>query len=159
MGKSHGAHHTKFRQEMLQRDNPGDSLQISSAKSAFIECMFLPHRQLAGHCIRDISLIWLIITQCRSVFMSTKLILSRVHVPPAHSGQHDAVLSMTLCAVWCKLTSYCSNLQSAPVAAGHLKSDNTRMTTESRKPGVFIKTAHHENNNDNKNNYNNNNNN
>ena len=32
------------------------------------------------------------------------------------------------------------------------------MTTESRKPGIFIKTAHHENNNDNKNNYNNNNN-
>ena len=37
-------------------------------------------------------------------------------------------------------------------------SDNTRMTTGSRKPGVFIKTAHHENNdknndnNDNKNN-------
>ena len=23
MAKSHGAHHTKFRQEMLQRDNPG----------------------------------------------------------------------------------------------------------------------------------------
>ena len=33
------------------------------------------------------------------------------------------------------------------------------MATASRKPGVFVKTAHHENNNDNKNNDNNNNNN
>ena len=30
------------------------------------------------------------------------------------------------------------------------------MTTGARKPGVFVKTAHHENNNDNKNNDNNN---
>ena len=37
MGKSHGAHHTKFRQEMLQRDNPGWQLQIISTKRAFIE--------------------------------------------------------------------------------------------------------------------------
>ena len=46
----------------------------------------------SGHCIRDSSLIWLINminTQCRPVFMSTKLVLSRVHVPPARSGQHD----------------------------------------------------------------------
>ena len=47
----------------------------------------------SGHCIRDISLIWLINminTQCRPAFMSMKLVLSRVHVLPARSGQHDA---------------------------------------------------------------------
>ena len=49
MGKSHGAYHAKFRQEMLQRDNPGDNLQISSTKRAFIECVFLPHRLRSLH--------------------------------------------------------------------------------------------------------------
>ena len=59
-----------------------------------------------------------------------------------------AVVSMTLCAVWRKQTSARS---SRPMKIGQ-----HRMTTGSRKPGVFIKTAHHENNNDNKNNDNNN---
>ena len=45
----------------------------------------------------------------------------------------------------------------APVAAVQKKSDNNRMITGSRKPGIFIKTVHHENNNDNKNDDNNNN--
>ena len=51
MGKSHVPLHTKFRQEMLQRDNPtkGDNLQISSTKRAYVECMFLPHRLRSLH--------------------------------------------------------------------------------------------------------------
>ena len=50
MGKSHEAHHTKFRQEMLQRDTPpGDNLQISNTKRAFIECIFLPRRLRSLH--------------------------------------------------------------------------------------------------------------
>ena len=39
---------TKFRQEMKQRDNPGDNFQISSTKR-FIQCMFLPHRLRSLH--------------------------------------------------------------------------------------------------------------
>ena len=91
MGKSHGAHHTKFRQEMLQRDNPDDNLQISSTKRAFIECMFLPRRLRSLHQGYFPDLINMINTRCRPAFMSTRLVLGRVHVPPARSGQHDAV--------------------------------------------------------------------
>ena len=65
---------------------PGDNLQISSTKRAFVECMFLPHRLRSLHQGYFPDLI-----DCRSVFMSTKLVLSRVHVPPARSVQHDAV--------------------------------------------------------------------
>ena len=61
-----------------------------------------------------------------------------------------AVVSMTLCAFWRKQTSARS---SRPIKIGQ----HTRMTTGSRKPGAFIKTAHHGNNNDNTNNDNNNN--
>ena len=65
---------------------PGDNLQISSTKRAFMECMFLPRRLRSlhqGYCPDLID--------CRPVFLSTKLVLSRVHVPPARSAQHDAV--------------------------------------------------------------------
>ena len=65
---------------------PGDNLQISSTKRAFIECMFLPRRFRSLHqgCFPDLIDFW-------PVFLSTKLVLSRVHVPPARSAQHDAV--------------------------------------------------------------------
>ena len=65
---------------------PGDNLQISSTKRAFVECMFSPHRLRSLHQGYFPDLI-----DCRPVFMSTKLVLSRVHVPPARSVQHDAV--------------------------------------------------------------------
>ena len=90
LDKSHGAHRTKFRQEMLQRDSPW--WQLGQNVLSLNACSY---RTGSGHCIRDVPLIWLINTQCRPVFMSTKLVLSRVHVPPARSGQHDAVRFLT----------------------------------------------------------------
>ena len=111
---------------------PGNNFQISS--TYVLSLNTCSYRAGSGHCIRDIPLIWLINminTQCRLAFMSTKLILSRVHVPPA-----------TQWSAWrCALFDV---NKPAPVAAVQYKSDNTRMTTGSRKPGVFIKTAHHE---------------
>ena len=65
---------------------PGDNLQISSTKRAFIECMLLPRRLRSLHQGYFPDLI-----DSRSVFLSTKFVLSRVHVPPARSAQHDAV--------------------------------------------------------------------
>ena len=65
---------------------PGDNLQISSTKLAFIECMFLPRRLRSLHQGYFPDLI-----DCRPVFLSTKFVLSRVHVPPVRSAQHDAV--------------------------------------------------------------------
>ena len=65
---------------------PSDNLQISSTKRAFIECIFLPRRLRSLHLGYFPDLI-----DCRPIFLSTKLVLSRVHVPPAHSAQHDAV--------------------------------------------------------------------
>ena len=66
---------------------PGDNLQISSTKRAFIECMFLPRRlrSLNQGYFPDL-------IDCRPVILSTKLVLSRVHVPPARSAQQDAVV-------------------------------------------------------------------
>ena len=63
---------------------PGDNLLVSSTKRAFIECMFLPRRFITASGIFP----W---SDCRPVFLSTKFVLSRVHVPPARSAQHDAV--------------------------------------------------------------------
>ena len=54
---------------------PGDNLQISSTKRAFIECMFLPHRLRSFHQGYFPDLI-----DCRPVFLSTKFVLSRVTV-------------------------------------------------------------------------------
>ena len=85
-------------QEMLSMWQP----QVTTCKLATQDVLSLnacSYHTGSGHCIRDISLIWLInmiSTQCRPVYMSAKLVLSRVHVPPARSGQHDAVR----CAVW-----------------------------------------------------------
>ena len=73
---------------------PGD-LQISSTKRAFIECICLPHRLRSLHQGYFPDLIDHLNTQCRPVFMSTKLVLSRVHVPPARSGQHYAMRFLT----------------------------------------------------------------
>ena len=96
---------------------PGDNLQISSTKRAYVECMFSPHRLRSLHQGYFPDLI-----DCRPVFMSKKFVLSRVHVPPARSAQHDAVR----CAVWRKQTSArsrarfqkrsaCDRLRSDPV--------------------------------------------
>ena len=65
---------------------PGDNLQIISTKRAFIECMFLPRRLRSLHQGYFPDLI-----DCGPVYLSTKFVLSRVHVPPARSAQHDAV--------------------------------------------------------------------
>ena len=69
---------------------PGDNLQISSTKRAFI---LTAQDQVTASGIFPWSDWSTINTQCRPVFMSTKLVLSRVHVPPARNGQHDAVRS------------------------------------------------------------------
>ena len=69
---------------------PGDNLQISSTKRAFILTA-----QVTASGIFPWSDWSTINTQCWPVFMSTKLVFSRVHVPPAHSGQHDAVRCLT----------------------------------------------------------------
>ena len=53
-------------------------LLISSTKRAFIEYMFLPRRLRSLHQGYFPDLI-----DCRPVFLSTKLVLSRVHVQPA----------------------------------------------------------------------------
>ena len=91
---------------------PGDNLQISSTKRAFIECMLLPAG--SGHCIRDISLIWLIADRysCQRNSFSAEC-TCRMHT----------VLSMTLlrCAVWRKQTSARS---SRPIKVGQNPHDN-----------------------------------
>ena len=91
---------------------PGNNSQISSTKRAFVECMFLLHRLRSLHQGYFPDLI-----DCRSVFMSTKLVLSRVHVLPVRS------VSMTLlrCAVWRKQTSARS---SRPIKVGQNPHDN-----------------------------------
>ena len=71
---------------------PGDSLQISSTKRVFI---LTAQAQVTASGIFPWSDWSTINTQCRPVFMSTKLVLSRVHVPPARNGQHDAVHCLT----------------------------------------------------------------
>ena len=76
MGKSHWAHHTKFRQEMLQRDNPWWQVTNLLAAQNVLSLNACSYRAGSGHCIRGISLIWLINmnnTQCRPA--STKLII------------------------------------------------------------------------------------
>ena len=86
MGKSHGPITLTFGKKCYSLTTPGDNLQISSTKRAFIECIFLPRMLRSLHLGYFPDLI-----DCRPVFLSTKLVLSRVHVPPAHSAQHDAV--------------------------------------------------------------------
>ena len=85
---------------------PGDNLQISSTKRAFIEYMFLPRR--------DISQIWLIADRysCQQNSFSAEC-TCRLH----------AVLSMTLlrCVVWRKQTSARS---SRPIKVGQNPHDN-----------------------------------
>ena len=71
---------------------PGDNLQISSTKCAFI---LTAQAQVTASRICPWSDWSTINTQCRPVFMSTKLVLSRMHVPPALSVQHDAVRCLT----------------------------------------------------------------
>ena len=66
---------------------PGDNLQISSTKRAFVECMFLPHRLRSLHQGYFPDLI-----DCRPVFMSTKFVLSRVHMPPASYNNRNPAL-------------------------------------------------------------------
>ena len=74
---------------------PGDNLQISRTKRAFIECMFLSRRLRSLHQGYFPDLIDQHDQHDRSV--STGIHVnetrspSRVHVPPARSGQHDAV--------------------------------------------------------------------
>ena len=86
MGKSHGPITLTFGKKCYSVTTPSDNLQISSTKRAFIECIFLPRRLRSLHLGYFPDLI-----DCRPVFLSTKLVLSRVHVPPAYSAQHDAV--------------------------------------------------------------------
>ena len=66
---------------------PGDNLQISSSKHAFIECVFLPRRLRSLHQGKFPDPIDQHDQQCRPVFMSTKLLLTRVpggvHMLPA----------------------------------------------------------------------------
>ena len=57
---------------------PGDNLQISRTKRAFIEYILTTQGYFPD------------LIDCRPVFLSTTLVLSRVHVPPARSAQHDA---------------------------------------------------------------------
>ena len=83
---SHGPITLTFGKKCHSVTTPSDNLQISSTKRAFIECIFLPRRLRSLHLGYFPDLI-----DCRPVFLSTKLVLSRVHVPPAHSAQHDAV--------------------------------------------------------------------
>ena len=71
---------------------PGDNLEISSTKRAFI---LTAQAQVTASWIFPWSDWSTINTQCRPVFMSTKLVLSRVHAPPARSSQHDAVRCLT----------------------------------------------------------------
>ena len=105
---------------------PGDNLQISSTKRAFIECMFLPRR-------------------LRSDWLPTSIPVRETR------SQQSARAACTQCSAWrCCVALFDVN-KPAPVAAVQWKSDKTCMTTESRKPGVFVKTAHrNNNNNDNK---------
>ena len=86
MGKSHGPITLTFGKKCYSVTTPSDNLQISSTKRAFIECIFLPRRLRSLHLGYFPDLI-----DCRPVFLSTKLVLSRVHVPPAYRAQHDAV--------------------------------------------------------------------
>ena len=71
---------------------PGDNLQISSTKRVFI---LTAQAQVTAWGIFPWSDWSTINTQCRPVLMSTKLVLSRVHMPPARSGHHDAVRCLT----------------------------------------------------------------
>ena len=86
MGKSHGPITLTFGKKCYSVTTPSDNLQISSTKRALIECIFLPRRLRSLHLGYFPDLI-----DFRPVFLSTKLVFSRVHVPPAHSAQHDAV--------------------------------------------------------------------
>ena len=81
---------------------PGDNLQISSTKRLSLNAC--SYHASSGHCIRDISLIWLIADRysCQRNSFSAEC-TCRLH----------AVLSMTLlrCAVWRKQTSARSSRQ------------------------------------------------
>ena len=86
MGKSHGAITLSFGKKCYNVTTPGDNLQISSTKRAF---SLTAQDQVTASGIFPWSDWSTINTQCRPVFMSTKLVLSRVHGPPArcvHNG-------------------------------------------------------------------------